>query len=120
MSGVVRSVGRIFGFGRSRPSYGGGYDGAAEAKKQMEEQRKQQAAYEKRMQAQLDAIRKTSDAYQAPRPTGATSGDAMQGLSGVSRRKKEERRMRTRDTRIQLDPAGAAGGVAGSGMANIG
>ena len=119
MSGVVRSVGSIFGFGGSR-SRGGGYDGAAEARKQMEKQRKQQLAYERRMQAQLDTIRKTSDAYKAPRPTGATAGDTMQGLSGESRRKKQERRMRTRDTRIALDQAEVPGGGAGSGLLNIG
>ena len=55
------------------------------------------------MQAKLDAVKKAS-AYSPSMKTASTQGDVKQGLSRKKLTQKKARAMKTRGTRIALDP----------------
>tara|TARA_R100000781_G_scaffold36134_2_gene25666 strand:- start:2105 stop:2443 length:339 start_codon:yes stop_codon:yes gene_type:complete len=69
------------------------------------------------MQAKLDAVQKAS-AYSPNMRIASTQGDLGKGLSRTASNRKKKRAMRTRDTRIALDPS-ATGAATGSGQVNV-
>ena len=121
MSSVAKAVGSFFGFGgRSggggSPSGPSAEDAAAQARREAEAQaekvRKENAAQMAIMQQRLDSVKKAS-AYNA-NMRGANHGDIGKGLSRKASNLKKARAMRTRDTRIRLDPQAGTGQQAGA------
>jgi len=120
MSSVAKAVGSFFGFGGSK---GGGGDvgpnpqdvaaqARAEAEAQAEKVRKENESQMAIMQQRLDSVKKAS-AYNA-NMRGANQGDIGRGLSRKASNTKKARAMRTRDTRIRLDPQAGTGQQAGA------
>ena len=107
---------------RRRPDPGpSAAEAAAEARRQAQRDADaMRAANEKNMalmQAKLDAVQKAS-AYSPNMKIASTQGDLGKGLSRTASNKKKKRAMRTRDTRIALDPS-ATGAATGSGQVNV-
>ena len=69
------------------------------------------------MQTKLDAVQKAS-AYSPNMKIASTQGDVGKGLGRAASNTKKKRAMRTRDTRIALDPS-ATGADTGSGQVNV-
>ena len=120
MSSVAKAVGSFFGFGGGRggssPAGPSAEDAAAQARREAEAQaekvRKENAAQMAIMQQRLDSVKKAS-AYNA-NMRGANQGDIGKGLSRKASNLKKARAMRTRDTRIRLDPQAGTGQQAGA------
>ena len=93
---------------RRRPDPGpSAAEAAAEARRQAQRDADaMRAANEKNMalmQAKLDAVKKAS-AYSPSMKTASTQGDVKQGLYRKKLTQKKARAMKTRGTRIALDP----------------
>ena len=69
------------------------------------------------MQTKLDAVQKAS-AYSPNMKIASTQGDVGKGLGRTASNKKKKRAMRTRDTRIKLEPS-PTGAAVGSGQVNV-
>jgi len=114
-------------FGRRRSSGGGGgSNDAAQAAAQARARADAEAArvrseHEKQMavmDAKIASVKKAS-AYNPNMKVAASQGDLSKGLSRKASNLKKKRAMRTRDTRIRLDPQAAAGSPVGSGQVNV-
>ena len=121
MSSVAKAVGSFFGFGGGGGGGGGPRgpspeEAAARAREEAaaaaEKVRKENAAQMAIMQQRLDSVKKAS-AYNA-NMRGANQGDIGKGLSRKASNLKKARAMRTRDTRIRLDPQAGTGQQAGA------
>jgi len=115
-------------FGRRNRGGGGGGSNdaaaaAAEARARADaEAARVRAEHEKQMavmDAKIASVKKAS-AYNPNMKVAASQGDISKGLSRKASNLKKKRAMRTRDTRIRLDPqAGTAGSPVGSGQVNV-